>query len=97
MTPPSGLSSLFCQPRALLINARRAQQSLYTIKGGVKGVRGREKEDGSTEKAGKGEAECITVEKNGGAFDDELFTALCSGVQAFTSISGFLLFHRADS
>lgn len=65
VTPSSGLSSLFCQPRALLINARRAQQSLYTIKGGVKGVRGREKKDGSTGKVGKGEAECITVEKNG--------------------------------
>lgn len=31
------------------------------------------------------------MKAEGSAFDDELFTALCSGVQAFTSIPRFLL------
>ena len=32
------------------INARRAQQSLYAIKGGIKGARGKEKEERNGEK-----------------------------------------------
>lgn len=62
------------------------------VKGASKSGISRE-EQSKREKArnrGKG----VTAGKNGGAFDDELFTALCSGVQAFTSISGFLLFQR---
>lgn len=34
------------------------------------------------------------MKAEGGAFDDELFTALCSGVQAFTSIPRFLHLRR---
>lgn len=34
------------------------------------------------------------MKAEGDAFDDELFTALCSGVQAFTSIPCFLHLRR---
>ena len=42
--------AFFASPGALLINARRAQQSLYAIKGGIKGARGRDKEGRNGEK-----------------------------------------------
>lgn len=100
--PRSGLSSLFCQPRSAF-NKRAPRPAVALCyqrwdKGRTWKRQGREKRRKSArEKEEREKAEWITAEKNGGAFDDELFTALCSGVQAFTSISGFLLFHHSWS
>ena len=67
--------------------ARRNQRTLYVIE--------EEEKRGEIERPRVSEGKRTNTEwsmkAEGSAFDDELFTALCSGVQAFTSIPRFLL------